>query len=120
MATLHTLTLLQTEVYVLIRTAWTASVGRLGVSLGKDIESGNVYVRASYLYDFDGDAKMHMNYGDISTPFSEDLGGGWWEFGVGTNLNLGHDTHFYADLEKTTGGDVTTPWQWNAGFRFSF
>lgn len=95
-------------------------VGRLGVSLGKDIERGNVYVRASYLYDFDGDAKMHMNYGDISTPFSEDLGGGWWEFGVGTNLNLGHDTHFYADLEKTTGGDVTTPWQWNAGFRFSF
>lgn len=63
-------------------------VGRLGVSLGKDIERGNVYVRASYLYDFDGDAKMHMNYGDISTPFSEDLGGGWWEFGVGTNLNL--------------------------------
>lgn len=95
-------------------------VGRLGVSLGKDIERGNVYVRASYLYDFDGDAKMHMNYGDISTPFSEDLGGGWWEFGVGTNLDLGHDTHFYADLEKTTGGDVTTPWQWNAGFRFSF
>lgn len=95
-------------------------VGRLGVSLGKDIERGNVYVRASYLYDFDGDAKMHMNYGDISTPFSEGLGGGWWEFGVGTNLNLGHDTHFYADLEKTTGGDVTTPWQWNAGFRFSF
>ncbi len=95
-------------------------VGRLGVSLGKDIERGNVYVRDSYLYDFDGDAKMHMNYGDISTPFSEDLGGGWWEFGVGTNLNLGHDTHFYADLEKTTGGDVTTPWQWNAGFRFSF
>lgn len=40
-------------------------VGRLGVSLGKDIERGNVYVRASYLYDFDGDAKMHMNYGDI-------------------------------------------------------
>lgn len=31
-------------------------VGRLGVSLGKDIERGNVYVRASYLYDFDGDA----------------------------------------------------------------
>lgn len=35
-------------------------VGRLGVSLGKDIERGNVYVRASYLYDFDGDAKVHM------------------------------------------------------------
>ncbi|MEE1375691.1 MAG: autotransporter outer membrane beta-barrel domain-containing protein, partial [Dialister sp.] len=30
-------------------------VGRLGFSLGKDIKQGNVYVRASYLYDFQGD-----------------------------------------------------------------
>lgn len=48
------------------------------------------------------------------------LGCGWWEFGVGTNLNLGHDTHFYLDVETTAGGDVDTPWQWNAGVRYSF
>lgn len=95
-------------------------VGRLGFSLGKDIKQGNVYVRASYLYDFQGDTSVTMSKAGATTPFKTDLGGGWWEFGVGTNLNLGHDTHFYLDVETTAGGDVDTPWQWNAGVRYSF
>lgn len=95
-------------------------VGRLGFSLGKDIKQGNVYVRASYLYDFQGDTSVTMSKNGAVTPFKTDLGGGWWEFGVGTNLNLGHDTHFYLDVETTAGGDVDTPWQWNAGVRYSF
>lgn len=95
-------------------------VGRLGLSLGKDIKQGNVYVRASYLYDFQGDTSVTMSKGGAATPFKTDLGGGWWEFGVGTNLDLGHDTHFYLDVETTAGGDVDTPWQWNAGVRYSF
>lgn len=95
-------------------------VGRLGFSLGKDIKQGNVYVRASYLYDFQGDTSVTMSKGGAATSFKADLGGGWWEFGVGTNLNLGHDTHFYLDVETTAGGDVDTPWQWNAGVRYSF
>lgn len=95
-------------------------VGRLGFSLGKDIKQGNVYVRASYLYDFQGDTSVTMSKGGAATLFKTDLGGGWWEFGVGTNLDLGHDTHFYLDVETTAGGDVDTPWQWNAGVRYSF
>ena len=95
-------------------------VGRLGFSLGKDIKQGNVYVRASYLYDFQGDTSVTMSKNGAATSFKTDLGGGWWEFGVGTNLNLGHDTHFYLDVETTAGGDVDTPWQWNAGVRYSF
>lgn len=95
-------------------------VGRLGFSLGKDIKQGNVYVRASYLYDFQGDTSVTMSKVGAATTFKTDLGGGWWEFGVGTNLDLGHDTHFYLDVETTAGGDVDTPWQWNAGVRYSF
>lgn len=95
-------------------------VGRLGFSLGKDIKQGNVYVRASYLYDFQGDTSVTMSKGGAATTFKTDLGGGWWEFGVGTNLDLGHDTYFYLDVETTAGGDVDTPWQWNAGVRYSF
>ena len=95
-------------------------VGRLGFSLGKDIKQGNVYVRASYLYDFQGDTSVTMSKGGAATPFKTDLGGGWWEFGVGTNLDLGRDTHFYLDVETTAGGDVDTPWQWNAGVSYSF
>lgn len=99
-------------------------VGRLGFSLGKDIKQGNVYVRVSYLYDFKGETWVQMTSGvvgsDRAPVYKTDLGGGWWEFGVGTNLDLGHDTHFYLDVETTAGGDVDTPWQWNAGVRYSF
>ena len=94
-------------------------VARLGFSLGKDIKQGNVYVRASYLYDFDGETKATMS-GAGTASFEQDLGGGWWEVGVGTNLNLSDATHLYFDVEKTYGGNVATPWQWNAGVRWSF
>ena len=94
-------------------------VARLGFSLGKDIKQGNVYVRASYLYDFDGETKATMS-GAGTASFEQDLGGGWWEVGVGTNLNLSEATHLYFDVEKTFGGNVATPWQWNAGVRWSF
>lgn len=94
-------------------------VGRLGFALGKNIKEGNVYVRASYLYDFDGESTVTMS-GAGTASFKQDLGGGWWEVGVGTNLNLSEATHLYFDVEKTFGGNVATPWQWNAGVRWSF
>lgn len=95
-------------------------VGRVGFSLGKDIKAGNIYARASYLYDFDGETEVTMSHGDISDVYEQDLGGGWFEVGVGTNINLSDATHLYFDVEKTYGGDVATPWQWSAGIRYSF
>ena len=95
-------------------------VGRVGFALGKDFKQGNAYVRASYLYDFDGETDMTFSNGKITRGFEQDLGGGWWEVGVGTNINLSDATHLYMDVEKTYGGDVATPWQWNVGVRYSF
>ena len=95
-------------------------VGRVGFSLGKDIKQGNVYVRASYLYDFDGETNADYSYKGVNRNFEQDLGGGWFEVGVGTNYNLSDATYLYLDVEKTYGGDVATPWQWNAGIRYSF
>lgn len=95
-------------------------VGRVGFSLGKDIKQGNVYVRASYLYDFDGETNANYSYKGVNRNFEQDLGGGWFEVGVGTNYNLSDATYLYLDVEKTYGGDVATPWQWNAGIRYSF
>ncbi|MBQ7884028.1 MAG: autotransporter outer membrane beta-barrel domain-containing protein, partial [Phascolarctobacterium sp.] len=92
-------------------------VGRIGFSLGKDIEKGNVYARASYLYDFDGETKATLNNDAV---LKNDLGGGWWEVGVGANINLSKATYIYADVEKTFGGEVDTNWQWNLGVRYSF
>ena len=95
-------------------------VGRIGFAMGRNIKAGNVYARASYLYDFDGETDVTFSKNMVTRGFEQDLGGGWWEVGVGTNLNLSDATHLYFDVEKTYGGNVVTPWQWNAGVRWSF
>ncbi|MBQ7883053.1 MAG: autotransporter outer membrane beta-barrel domain-containing protein [Phascolarctobacterium sp.] len=96
-------------------------VGRVGFSLGKDIKQGNVYARASYLYDFEGETEASYTdaIGNVRN-INDDLGGGWWEVGVGANINLSKATYIYADVEKTFGGEVDTNWQWNLGVRYSF
>ena len=95
-------------------------IGRVGFSLGKDISKGNVYARASYLYDFEGETSATFSKGSLDDSFKQDLGGGWWEVGVGANINLSKATYIYADIEKTFGGEVDTNWQWNLGVRYSF
>ena len=95
-------------------------IGRVGFSLGKDIKQGNVYARASYLYDFDGETETTFGNGNVTRTIAEDLGGGWWEVGVGANINLSKATYIYADVEKTFGGEVDTNWKWNLGVRYSF
>ena len=92
-------------------------IARAGFALGKDIKQGNVYARASYLYDFDGETTTQFEGGKA---ISEDFGGGWWEVGVGANINLSKATYIYADVEKTFGGEVGTNWKWNLGVRYSF
>ncbi|MBQ3114131.1 MAG: autotransporter outer membrane beta-barrel domain-containing protein [Phascolarctobacterium sp.] len=96
-------------------------IARVGFSIGKDIKEGNVYARASYLYDFDGETtSLVTTTAGAGTPTPEDFGGGWWEVGVGANINLSKATYIYADIEKTFGGEVDTNWQWNLGVRYSF
>lgn len=96
-------------------------IGRAGVRFGKDLDNGNIYLRASYLYDFDGETGVTFtNAEGRERSFDQDLGGGWCEVGIGTNINLSDATHLYFDIEKTYGGDITTDWKWNAGIRYSF
>ena len=95
-------------------------ITRLGFAVGQDIKEGNIYARASYLYDFDGDAKTTFSKDGVSRSIKEDIGGGWWEVGLGTNINLSQATYLYADVEKTFGGKLDTDWQWNLGVRYSF
>lgn len=85
-------------------------VGRLGMVLGRDIKAGHLYAKASYLYDFDGDTITNMTYKGAKERFSDDIGGGWWEVGIGANLNLNKATYLYIDAEKTCGGNVAAPW----------
>lgn len=94
-------------------------IGRVGLRAGLYFpeKKGTIYARASVLHDFKGDSAFTASKGDLSSSLTEDLGGTWYEFGVGANFNLTPSTYTYVDLEKTTGGEVQEVWRWNIGLR---
>ncbi len=95
-------------------------VARAGIMAGKPVYKGNIYLKASYLYDFAGEVDGTFSNGARNVDISRDLGGGWWEVGFGANFNLSDVTHMYLDFEKAFGGEVEVEWKWNAGVRYSF
>lgn len=50
----------------------------------------------------------------------DDLGGTWYELGIGGNFNLTDRTYTYVDLEKTFAGPVVEDWRFNIGIRSVF
>lgn len=96
-------------------------VARLGVELGKELgNKGAVYVKASALHDFCGDADTTLRLGGNSALLTDEIGGTWYEVGFGFNYKMSDATNLYADVIKTYGDEIRTPWQWNAGVRYSF
>ena len=81
---------------------------------------GNVYVRASVVYDFLGETDVKVSNAHMSRTVSSDFGGTWGEFGIGANVSVSDNTYVYADVEHTTGGEIEEPWRVNFGVRYNF
>lgn len=101
----------------------TSLVGRAGVNFGRDINKDtNVYVKLNVLHEFLGDYSVTMT--DKGTGqrvhYDSDFGDTWLEYGLGLAVKVNDDTNLYADVEKSTGGDVRKNWSWNAGIRWNF
>ena len=96
-------------------------IARLGVELGKELGSkGDVYVKASALHDFGGDADTVLRLGSNLSTITDEIGGTWYEVGIGFNYRTSDATYLYADVIKTYGDEIRMPWQWNVGVRYSF
>ena len=97
-------------------------IGRAGLVLGLQCPDrrGNAYVRASVLHDFKGEADYSFSKNGDTRHLSDDLGGTWYEYGIGANFNVTPQTHVYADLEAANGGEVDTDYRVNVGVRYSF
>ncbi len=96
-------------------------VGRLGFEAGKTIgDKGSVYAKASLLHEFAGTADTYLSLNGVHNSYSQDIGGTWYEAGLGFNYQTTANSYLYADVVKTFGDDLKTPWQWNVGARWSF
>lgn len=98
-----------------------SAVGRVGFEVGKLIsDSGSIYAKASLLHDFAGSADTYLSLNGLTNSYHQDIGDTWCEAGIGFNYKTSENSYVYADVVKTFGGDVETPWQWNAGMRWTF
>ncbi len=96
-------------------------VGRVGFEMGKTIsDKGSIYAKASLLHEFAGNADTYLSLNGISNSYSQDIGGTWYEAGLGFNVKTTDNSYIYADVVKTFGDDIKTPWQWNVGARWTF
>ena len=99
-------------------------VARVGLQAGVNCPNnmGAFFVRASYLYDLDGETSTtaRMANAKDANRFDQDFGGGWYEFGLGMNVNFTKNLYGYADFKYVTGGEIKTPYRWNAGVRYAF
>lgn len=98
-------------------------VGRVGLKMGyKDSQGrGGVFLKASVLHDWEGDAKFRYSKGaDVSRTLTESLGGTWYEYGLGADYNATDQVHLYADLEAGNGGEVDTDYRFNVGVRYAW
>ena len=98
-------------------------IGRAGVVLGLKCPDnrGNAYLRASVLHDWKGDADFTFSKtAGTARAISEELGGTWYEYGIGANFNATKQVHLYADVEAANGGEVDTDYRVNFGLRYSY
>ena len=98
-------------------------IGRAGVVLGIKCPDnrGNAYLRASVLHDWKGDADFTFSKTTgAARTISEELGGTWYEYGIGANFNATKQVHLYADVEAANGGEVDTDYRVNFGVRYSY
>lgn len=97
-------------------------IGRAGIRAGFKFQEnkGTIYARVSGLYDFDGEMNGSAAKGVAQNTIEEDLGGAWFEMGIGANFNWTDNTYTYVDFERTNGGDVKENYRWNVGVRHTF
>ena len=97
-------------------------IGRTGFRTGLHFNEnkGTVYARASVLHDFQGETKFYASNNVTSTVKSDDLGGTYYEFGLGANYKFTPNCYSYVDLERQTHGPIAEKWRWNVGMRYVF
>ena len=97
-------------------------VARAGLAAGIKCpdNKGSVWMKASYLYDFDGETTTTAKKGAMTNQFDQDFGGGWYELGLGASVNFTKNLHGYADFEYASGAEIETPYKWNVGVRYTY
>ena len=101
-----------------------SKVGSVGFTFGLSCpaDRGEIYVRAAYMHDWDGETTtgFYSASGRETNRFDRDLGGSWYEAGIGADLRVTDALRAFAEFETAHSGEMETPFRWNLGVRYSF
>ncbi|WP_337794458.1 autotransporter outer membrane beta-barrel domain-containing protein, partial [Phascolarctobacterium faecium] len=84
-----------------------SAVGRVGFNLGREIgNQANIYVKANLLHEFGGGYDVTMaDSGGNRFKAADVFNDTWFEYGIGTALKTGSNSHIYIDVERSSGSD---------------
>lgn len=100
--------------------AYRSLIGRLGMTLGRQYNENNVYLKCSLAHEFQGEMNVTASYKDVTKNSSLDLQDTWLEYGIGFNSKLDKNVNLYGEIERSTGSEIKTKWRGNIGLRCTF
>ena len=94
--------------------------GKLGLELGKQFGSGNIYTRFAAGHAFTGNVKTAFASGSVVKLTEQDLKGTWTELAFGGRYGFNSNNSVFADVATGLSGDYQADWGVNAGFTHKF
>ena len=94
--------------------------GKLGLELGKQFGSGNIYTRIAAGHAFTGNVKTAFASGSVVKLTEQDLKGTWTELAFGGRYGFNSNNSVFADVATGLSGDLQADWGINAGFTHKF
>ena len=99
--------------------ALVASLGaRVGFNFAEN--AGKLFARASVNHDFLGEVDGTAANDKAMQSMYVDLGGTWVTYGVGAQFNFTDNLSVWGNVDRSTGGEVSTHYMMNAGLRYTF
>lgn len=100
--------------------SYDSTLGRASIIAGYSISKGrnpvDVYLKTGYIREFSG--KTHYTFNGADRE-SYDFGGGWWDNGIGLNMQINDRHNLFMDATYAKGSRFDQK-QFNIGYRYSF
>ena len=98
----------------------SSTAGGLGLEIGKNFGTGNIYTRVGVNHAFSGTVKTAYTSGATTKYTSEDIKGTWTDLAFGGRYGFNANNSIFADISTGLSGDYKVGWSVNAGFTHKF
>ena len=98
----------------------SSTAAGLGLEIGKNFGTGNIYTRVGVNHAFSGTVKTAYTSGATTKYTSEDIKGTWTDLAFGGRYGFNANNSIFADISTGLSGDYKAGWSVNAGFTHKF